>query len=61
MESIDELGHDFARVVAIFGRHHANQKHDTLDETRVLEVQVDDQTLENVLVLLDQVLAELFE
>ncbi len=41
MESVDELGHDFARVVTIFGGHHADEIHDSLDEARILKVKID--------------------
>lgn len=61
MEAVDELGHDLARVVTVLGRHHADKEHDALDQSRVLEVQIDDQALEDVLVLLDQILRKLLE
>ena len=61
MEPIDQLRHDFARVVTILSRHHAYKEHDSLDEARILKVQVDDEPLEDVLVLFDQIFAELLE
>ena len=61
VEAVDQLGHDLARVVSVFGRHHAHQQHDSFDEARVLEVQIDDQALKHVLMLFDQVLTELLE
>ena len=61
MEAIDQLGHDLTRIVAILSRHHAHEQHDALNQTRVLKVQVDDQALEDVLVLFNQIFAELLE
>ena len=61
VEAVNELRHYFAGVVSILGRHHADKQHDSFDEARILKVQVYDKALKNILVLLDQVLAELFE
>ena len=61
MESIDQLRHNFLRVVSIFSAHHANQVHDSLDESGVFEIQINDQALEHVLVLLNQILAKFLE
>ena len=61
MEPVDQLRHHLARVVAILRGHHADEEHDAFDETRILEVQIDDQALEHILMLLYQILAELLE
>ena len=42
VESVDELGHHLAGVIAVLGRHHAHKQHNSLHEARVLEVQIDD-------------------
>ena len=61
MEAIDQLGHYLTRIVAILSRHHAHEQHDALNQTRVLKVQVDDQALEDILMLFNQIFAELLE
>ena len=61
VEPVDQLAHHLPRVVPVLGGHHAHEEHDALDESGVLEVQVDDEALEHVCVLLDQVLRELLE
>ena len=61
MEAIDQLGHDLTRIVAILSRHHAHKQHNALNQTRVFKVQVDDKALEDVLMLLNQIFAELLE
>ena len=61
VEAIDQLGHYLTRIVAILSRHHAHKQHNALNQTRVLKVQVDDQALEDVLVLFNQIFAELLE
>ena len=61
MEAIDQLGHYLSRIVAILSRHHAHKQHNALNQTRVFKVQVDDKALEDVLMLLNQIFAELLE
>ena len=61
MEPIDQLRHDFARIVPILGRHHADKEHDSFDQARILKVEVDDEPLKDVLMLLDQVFTEFLE
>ena len=61
VETLDELRHHFSGVVSVFGGHHTDKQHDSFHQSRIVEVEVDNQTLEDVLVLYDEFLAELLE
>ena len=61
VETLNELRHHFGGVVSVLGGHHTDKQHDSFYQSRVVEVEVDNQTLEDVLVLHNKFLAELLE
>lgn len=61
VESLDELLHDLLRVLLVFGGKHADEEHDALHQSGVVEVQVLDEPLEDVLMQVNQILTELLK